>query len=621
MFFANPWGLLGLLSLPAIVAIHMFQRRFPPLRVAGLHLWGVESEVREAGRKRERLPITPSLLLELLAALLLTLVLSQPRLGSAGTVTHLVVILDNSASMQAERADGKSFRDLAIEQLETRFAELPTGSVATIILTGQRPTMLAGPEIPLKEAKQKLANWKPSAQRHDFQPAWDLAAQFAADTGQLLFLTDAVPQPLSSAPQTLDIVAVGSQRPNVGFTAARWSLEPVPNRKTGRIEGYRGRIFLRIRNFGSDTADVVVRAETVNQQQVFQRDVTLPALKATSVSVDVPGGVQELVIQLTTDNDGLELDNTVRLVEPSARNVRVAVTLKPSSVAYQQVNRVLEIIPYVERVTPSKAHLIIGPAETLPKSQADLWWLGIGPLKNTDEARKKSVTPSNQYPFVIDKQNQLLEEITLEGVKWGGVQPLNLEGTSLITAGPYPLLMQLHGTRTTAFVMNIDLARSTLKDSGDWPVFIQNLIDLRRDALPGLTRRNFRMNEDVRFRPPSTDGSEFTNLKLHQGESVRPLLGGDVILVPALDQTGVYEIRSGEKIVERFAVNFLDHKESSLADRSEGRRLPEIEPPSNAFLLDQPHSWLILAAIIGVAGVLFANWWSLQTKRQQRASQ
>ena len=47
---ANPLGLLGLLTLPAIVAIHLFHRRFPPLLVAGLHFWGAEVRVPTAGR-------------------------------------------------------------------------------------------------------------------------------------------------------------------------------------------------------------------------------------------------------------------------------------------------------------------------------------------------------------------------------------------------------------------------------------------------------------------------------------------------------------------------------------------------------------------------------------------
>ncbi len=97
MYFANPIGLLGLLSLPAIAIIHLYHRRFPPRLVAGLHLWGEEVRQPTAGRKREQLPITPSLLLELLAALVLSLILSQPRFGEMDEVPHLIAVLDTSA--------------------------------------------------------------------------------------------------------------------------------------------------------------------------------------------------------------------------------------------------------------------------------------------------------------------------------------------------------------------------------------------------------------------------------------------------------------------------------------------------------------------------------------------
>ena len=153
MYFANPWGLLGLISLPVIVAIHLYHRRFPPLMVAGLHLWGAEVQVRTAGRRRDRLPITASLLLELLAALLLTFVLSRPRVGDLTSVTHLVVVLDNSASMMGKPfGERQSFRDAAIEELKQRVDALQRGSVVTIIMTGRRPVMLAGPAIAWESA-------------------------------------------------------------------------------------------------------------------------------------------------------------------------------------------------------------------------------------------------------------------------------------------------------------------------------------------------------------------------------------------------------------------------------------------------------------------------------------
>src|SRR5437868_2090414 len=63
MHFANPWGLLALLALPTIIVFHLYHRRFPPLVVAGLHLWTSETRQTIAGRRREKLPVSASLLL------------------------------------------------------------------------------------------------------------------------------------------------------------------------------------------------------------------------------------------------------------------------------------------------------------------------------------------------------------------------------------------------------------------------------------------------------------------------------------------------------------------------------------------------------------------------------
>src|SRR5579863_2721455 len=102
MHFANPWGLLALLALPTIIVIHLYHRRFPPLVVAGLHLWSAETRQTIAGRQREKLPVTASLLLELLAALLLAVVLSEPHFSGLNEAVHLVAVLDGSASMSAK---------------------------------------------------------------------------------------------------------------------------------------------------------------------------------------------------------------------------------------------------------------------------------------------------------------------------------------------------------------------------------------------------------------------------------------------------------------------------------------------------------------------------------------
>ena len=73
MTFATPLGLLALAAIPAIIVIHIFRRRYPVRTIAGLFLWQTGLQTPAGGGRPERLPVTPSLLLECLAALALAL--------------------------------------------------------------------------------------------------------------------------------------------------------------------------------------------------------------------------------------------------------------------------------------------------------------------------------------------------------------------------------------------------------------------------------------------------------------------------------------------------------------------------------------------------------------------
>jgi hypothetical protein len=113
MTFTAPLGLLALLAIPAIVAIHLFRRRFPEHRIAGLFLWQLARQAPEGGGRITKLPITASLILECLAALALALIVAGAQVSTEAVTRHLVVLLDDSASMAAVNARGESSRDRA----------------------------------------------------------------------------------------------------------------------------------------------------------------------------------------------------------------------------------------------------------------------------------------------------------------------------------------------------------------------------------------------------------------------------------------------------------------------------------------------------------------------------
>ena len=603
MYFANPWGLLGLLAIPAILAIHFFHRRYPPLVIAGAHLWGIETEVQTMGRRWDRLPLSASLFLELLAALVLALLLSQPRLGILGTAKHIVVVLDHSASMEAGPPNGPTFREKAIEELRRRMEEMPSGSRVTVILSGPVPQTIAGPAERWETAEQRLSEWRPSLPQHSFQPAWDRAAQFADTSGELLFLTDRLPGEEDEVPGEMEVVAVGEALRNVAISTAKWSYAE---------EGDRTEVYLRVANFGETRVSVDVTAKTP-EKEVFSRTISVPAGSEEPLEFDLSPGLGRLTVEVFAPADGLPMDNTISLVEPKPRPVRVSVELPEGSPAREAVLKALEVVPRVEIVSPDKADLQIAPADKLPLSDPDLWWLGIGPLDPSEQAQTEAVDLAG--PYVLESRHPLVRGLNLGTLVWGGVQPMQGRYTPLISCGESTLLAKLEATFTTGYLLNIDFARSQLENSEDWPILLSNLVELCRDNLRGLGRWNYRLNESIRFRAPELSPTERASKELKlvgEGES-RTLVRGrrDLVEIDSIDQGGIYQLRQGDVTLDRLAVNYFDPDESDLSELETDRKEAE-GGEGDLFRLDNPYSWLILLGLVLALGFVVADWRSLR---------
>lgn len=552
------------------------------------------------------MPFSLSLILELLAAVLLALVLSQPRLGDQDRVRHFVVVLDNSASMSALNRDGKTNREKALGEITQRIRNAARGSVVTIILTGQRPEMLVGPAVSWEVAEKSLANWRPALPKHEPMSALDMAAQLAEENGDLIYITDAMPSADQRVPRNADVIAVGMSLPNVAFTAARWTLEP----KT-----LAGSLFLRVANLSPRDVRIRIQA-TSGEQSVLNQLIEVSAQGERSLESELPGGLERLRVTLSGDDDPLAIDNSLDLIEPKIRIVHVANTLAAEHPVNRALARIFEAIPDVSLVAADGADLVIAPAGVLPESARELWWLGIGPLDEADAAKKSAKDLIG--PYLIEKRHPLVEGVLLDGVVWGGVQPLKLSVTPLVSAGAEFLLARLNGTLTTAFILNVDIARSNLLDSPDWPILLSNLIELRRNALPGLRRWNFRMNENIEFRlfegTSTPEELAVRSVVLEHAGTRRELAPASVIEIPPLTTAGPYRISVGDQPVGEFAVNFFDVEESNLLELRSGRRPPLVDNADDGYTVDNPLTWLMLVVLLLILAVVLANWFALRPK-------
>src|SRR5262245_14599824 len=102
MPFTSPLALLGLLFVPAVVAMYLLRlRRTPTVVPSTLHWQRLAADV-EANAPWQKLRRSLLFLLQLLLVVVLALLAARPFLERpAGLARDLVVIIDTSASMSA----------------------------------------------------------------------------------------------------------------------------------------------------------------------------------------------------------------------------------------------------------------------------------------------------------------------------------------------------------------------------------------------------------------------------------------------------------------------------------------------------------------------------------------
>jgi Ca-activated chloride channel homolog len=543
MIFTMPWGLLGLLAVPAIVAIHLFRRRFPTRSVAGLFLWQVMRRTPETGGRISKLPITASLLLECLAAFALALILAGARLRPATVSQHVVVLLDNSASMAATNSLGQSPRDRAVRRVLNEIAQLGSSGRITLVESGERPSVILGPAAFAAEARSALEKWKPDAPHHSLALGLQLAREIAGRQGRLLVLSDT-----SNGDNEVEgavWVAVGEALANVGFTAAQRTISP---------EQGTGTIFLSIGNFSTASLRRHLRVFS-GTDEVLARELDLPP-GTSSFNLPLRSGLSSVRVVLS--DDPLLRDNEIVLAEPRPKVVAVKNRL-PQGRGRDALMKALSSISGVTtsehediRFEPAGELNALVPAGGWPvafgRAPADLFAAGD--------------THDFVGPFVPEKLHPLMRGVTLAGVVWTGAYSLAPGKIHpLVSAGDQALIALLGSRPEDGILFNIDLERTNLIRSPDWPILVSNLIELRRQNLPGPEFWNYRIGEWVRVRLGRQPKGP---LQFRCGAIERELPVSNVSEFIAPAPGGLLQVMEGNQVLFEVGVNFLDEEESNL---------------------------------------------------------
>jgi hypothetical protein len=550
MTFTYPLGLLALLAIPAIVGIHLFRRRFPIRPVAGLFLWHTLRQTPTEGRRIDKLPITASLILECLAALALALILAGARLSPAAVTQHLVVVLDDSASMAARNAHGESARDRAARRVLAEVDRLGAGARVSLVLSGERPSVLAGPAAYAVEARPALERWKPEAAHHSLALGIRLARELAGASGRLMVVSDMPPGKDGEVERAL-WVSVGEPLDNVGITAAERTLSP---------DEARGTISLTLANHSNRPAHRRLDV-SADGKEVLAQNLELPS-GISSLTLPLPPGLPPVRVALS--DDPLLRDNSVMLAEPHPRIVGVENRL-PEGRGRQALVKALGAVSGVTGA--ESGHLAFVEAGELDRPfSPGVWRVGFG--RAPERWRADGEPRDFVGPFVLEKRNPLLLGVTLGGVVWTGAVPLMAGAVHPLASAGDQLLVGMSAAASPsepALLFNVDLDRTNLIRAPDWPVLVSNVVEMRRQSLPGPERWNYRVGEWVRVRLGREPKGP---LRVRCGDAERTLPADRRLEFIAPSPGGRLQILEGDELLFEIGVNFLDEIETDLRNRT-----------------------------------------------------
>ncbi|MGI8906331.1 MAG: BatA domain-containing protein [Candidatus Sumerlaeaceae bacterium] len=547
MVFLNPWGLLALLSIPAILALHFFRDRRRVRRIGGLHLWEFARVKLPAGRRFDRLIRTLPLLFQLIAALILSLLIAGFDWPTRLQARHFTIIADDSISMQA-RARTNSSAERAT-QAATKWAR--DSDRFTLVAAAARPRLLAGPFATRLELVQSLNAWQPEAPVCELESAMNLAMKFAGTTGRVLLLTDDSGTSQSYGP-ALETHAVGEAAPNAAISFA----------DRLRIAAHRDRVVATIKGYASGASQISIKA-SIGGQEVASKSIEVPPGQPASLDFEIPDTEHPIRLDISPA-DALAADDSVVLAAVNVKTVRAYVD--DFGEVTDSMRKAIESVPnaYVTD-DPRIAELaFMRSAASLPSA--------LRTYRFVDPATSASRMVAQGQQLVLDQRSRITENLTLEGVLWTYAPPPAVSNltSALISYTSHPLVYT-EATQGEArrYAVNLDWQATNLFRSTAWPVMVQGMVEDCRDAIPGMDRTNFRTGEEIQLHLRPMPGLEKMFTLAREGDS-KPIAEYQDELPPVLKdlQRGGYSITQGKgssaKSLAQFQVNLFAPGESDL---------------------------------------------------------
>lgn len=578
---SNPWGLLGLLAIPVVIAIHFLQRRSRSYVVSTLFLVPVNPMEARSGSRFQFWRNSASFWMQILAVLLLTWILAQPRWIAADFRQRVVLIYDSSVSMQAFEAEVDAGLAEMVDDLErmsrrNEWILLPSNLREGMIYRGVDAGAF------LEEAKR----YRPEAGQHSLEGVLRFASEIGSGGQQrVIFLTDHIPE---SLPGSVELYAVGRSLDNVGFSGLRVeSREGLPMWRAS------------VRNYGGQAVSLQWQLSAGDAVPVTANLELLP--RSTKVLTSRFPDDSDLAVALQLPDDAFAPDNRITVFQPKRKEVRHVLS---GSAEFAEI-----LSPVIESV-----------AETSLGTEADeahfIWTSGPDRMGVSHEARytvqfaqQSADDPNRVQGFYAVESDPLMDGLNWNSLVYSplaGAFEIGEDERALLWHDEVPLILIRDRIDGRDLFFNFDPLRSNALRLPGFLILLNRFVAEGEGTLPLASRENFEGNQSLGFERLTLDRSDQIALRDLSAEEVATQIPmGRVVRAPVM-ATELEATLNGEPLLEA-SVFFAETTEADFSAAASANNLVEknrelIENNSREDFLTPV--WLILLAV-----ALLLNWY------------
>ena len=620
MSFLVPAALAFGIIIPIILLLYFMRPKRQDRVVGSTLLWQQALQDLQASRPWQRLRITPLLLLQLLAALVIVLILARPAIFLRSPISgNTIIILQASASMQANDVTPNRF-EVAKSQIADLVDNLGPNDHLSLISMAHTPQVLVALSQDRGQIMAALQRAKVTNQDADLEQALSLAVSLAAGRTniQVLVIGDGhvlSPDQTLVLPFPVSYFRIGTDAPNVALLAlAARSLQ-------GNLVA-----LAQVANYSHVQRSIPVELYA-DGRLVNVQTITLGAGASGALQWGpLPPTARFLHAQIL-GQDALSVDHEAWAIVGGSRHGRVLLVTKGNGF----LQAALELQPVIDlyKTTPDQYVVNAGnfdltifdgfvPA-TLPAGGAFF----VNPPEGSYIFGKSGPEIQVSHIGAGRGGTSLLDNVDLSSIhvlRSSHLFTPALWAQPVISTPETPLLIAGENDNRRISALSFDLHDSDLPLQPSFPILINNMVNW---FLPPPVAGDGQASPDLPVTVQAWPGADQVTITApnQQAVTVAPPFPA-----PPFAQTntiGIYQVVQqvhGQVKRGAFAVNLFDPQQSRLAPASQ---LPvahssDFSPGNNAVPRVLREIWPWIAALLLL--ILCIEWWLFSRGYRQQGS-